>query len=92
MPQLRAHIHTILEGMKNAVSAEETHSKERTRLLAEGHEDECLQIISDRQQQVGILNSYRFCSTGFSWHPKGEGWLCAGGTCYVSEDEIDQLY
>ena len=92
MPQLRVHIHTILEGMKNAVSAEENHSKERTRLLAEGHEDEFLQIISDRQQQVGILNSYRFCSTGFSWHPKGEGWLCAGGTCYVSEDEIDQLY
>ena len=92
MSQLLVHIQTILEGMENAVSAEETRSQERKRLLAEGREDENQLIESDLKQQLKTLILKRLCSAGFSWHRKGkEGWQCAGGTCYVSDDRMDDL-
>eukprot|EP01035_Chromulina_nebulosa_P025456 gene25456-33221_t len=86
MPLLRAHSLTLWKGMKNAVTAEEMRMQERKRLLESGRQDECLQLDLDRRQQVDTLTSNKFCAAGFSWHRKGHGWLCAGGTCFVADD------
>ena len=81
---LRPQVHNLLDGMRNAVTAEEERRTEMERLAdkeGKAREQE-REKVQERLAMCGI------CPAGFSWHRSGSGWRCAGGSHYVTDLQL----
>ena len=81
---LRPQVHNLLDGMRNAVAAEEERRAELARLAdaeRKAKEQE-REILQQRLAMCGL------CPAGFSWHRCGSGWRCAGGSHYVTDLQL----
>ena len=88
IPILRSQVHVVLDGMRNAVRAVEEEKLEMRRLEEEGRQEERRQREMKRDRQLEALRLSGLCPMGYSWHRQGEGWRCAGGSHYMSDDSI----
>jgi hypothetical protein len=84
---LRPQLHIVLEGMKNAVKAEE-ELREELRTLDEKKRLQKIMEIEKKQERLRLAGK---CCMGFTWHRCGQGWRCAGGSHYVSDLQLDTL-
>ena len=102
MQILKPQVHVVLDGMRNAVAAEESRLAELQQNQAalqaavdeaerirhvEAHaikEAEC-QRVREKLARAGL------CPMGFTWHPCGSGWRCAGGSHFVTDVSADNL-
>jgi SpoVK/Ycf46/Vps4 family AAA+-type ATPase len=84
---LRPQVHIVLEGMRNAVRAEEERREELLRLEEEKRKEKELEMqrTQEKLRMAGV------CCMGYSWHRQGAGWRCAGGSHYMSDLHLDQL-
>ena len=88
MLSLKPQICQVLEGMQNAVRAEEEHRLEMKRLK----EEEIARRQQDLQKAKEKLRKSGRCPAGFTWHRSGnDGWRCAGGSHFVSDAQLNQL-
>ena len=99
---LRPQVSVVLSGMKHAILVEDmygekirelqeslskaTTKKERERIMKEitaldqkADEDAAVQM---KLQQAGC------CPMGFTWHPCGDGWRCAGGSHFLTAGQL----
>jgi thiol-disulfide isomerase/thioredoxin len=44
---------------------------------------------AEQQQEQERVQAVGKCPMGFSWHKEGAGWRCAGGSHYVTDDDIE---
>jgi hypothetical protein len=79
---LKPQVNVVLEGMRNAVQAEEE------RLLRVELEEEKIA----REKTIERLKQINLCPMGYSWHPcgNGDGWRCAGGGHFISNAELQE--
>eukprot|EP01035_Chromulina_nebulosa_P018635 gene18635-24374_t len=85
MPLLKDQINLIIEGMSNAVNSEEHRLKEFSKL----QENDQIVKEQERHRQLEKLNHLSLCPMGYSWHRHSTGWLCAGGSHFVSDDQLN---
>lgn len=78
---LRPQVHRVLVGMENAVQAEQERLEELRRL---DEKERARQEAAHRQW----LRTCGPCPAGYSWHRCGSGWRCAGGSHFVTEDQL----
>ena len=88
MPILRPQVRIVLDGMLNAVRAEEEEMSEMRRLEEEGRQEERRQRKLERARQLETLRLSGLCPMGYSWHRQGDGWRCAGGSHFVSDNSL----
>eukprot|EP01040_Poterioochromonas_malhamensis_P003223 gene3223-3435_t len=81
---LRPQVYRVLEGMRNAVRAEEELREELKRLEEEARKAKEREL----QQQREKLRRIGVCPMGYTWHRCGEGWRCAGGSHYVTDSQL----
>jgi len=99
---LKPQVHRVLDGMRNAVDAEEARLEEMRKLeeqlrLAEEEAerqrvaDEMRRRQEEHQRTAERLRVCGRCPMGYTWHRCGPGWRCAGGSHYVGEGQLPYL-
>lgn len=83
---LRPQVPIVLEGMNNAVAAEEQRLQQ---LKAIKDAEERRKQEMEMQAKAEKLRVMGRCVAGFSWHRCGNGWRCAGGSHYCSDAELN---
>jgi SpoVK/Ycf46/Vps4 family AAA+-type ATPase len=84
MRVLRPQVRGVLEGMQNAVRAEEERLNELKRLA----EEERLEKEREHARVQERLRMSGLCPMGYSWHREGSGWRCAGGSHRVNDIDV----
>ena len=76
--------------IKEAVNAENERLVELARLeLAERQR----KVREDEEAHKQIKEKFlQRCPAGFTWHRNGNGWRCAGGSHFVSDEELKRNY
>jgi len=99
---LKPQVHRVLEAMRAAVKQEDERLAELKRLEEEAARAEeeaerqrILQAKRDKEaEHQRVQERLRICGAcpmGYSWHPCGGGWRCAGGSHYMSDADLPRL-
>jgi SpoVK/Ycf46/Vps4 family AAA+-type ATPase len=105
MQILRPQVPIVLDGMKHAILVEELYIskvKDLQNALAKAATKEERDRITREIEQAGQkareeadiqekLKQAGTCPMGFTWHPCGNGWRCAGGSHFISSAELMHL-
>jgi hypothetical protein len=105
MEIVRPQVPIVLDGMKHAILVEElfvnkmnhlqnalikaTTQEERDRITKEIKEAE--QKAREEANIRQKLKQAGTCPMGYTWHPCGSGWRCAGGSHFISSAELMHL-
>ncbi len=82
---LKPQVQIVIEGMENAIQAEEERRAELLRLTEE-------ERVKREQKYQEWLRAHGPCPAGYSWHREVSGWRCAGGSHYRSQDQLPNYY
>jgi SpoVK/Ycf46/Vps4 family AAA+-type ATPase len=105
MQVLRPQVPIVLDGMKHAILVEELYvskvkelqnaltkastKEERDRITRElENAEKSARVEADIQEKLKQAGT---CPMGFTWHPCGNGWRCAGGSHFISSAELMHL-
>ena len=101
-PMLKPQVHRVLDGMRNAVKAEEERlaelrrlEEEQRRAEAEAERRRIAEEIKRKEEEhrrmAEKLQTCGLCPMGYTWHRCRAGWRCAGGSHYVPEGRLPSL-
>lgn len=88
---LRPQVDKVLFGMRNEEQAEEARLAEHRRLEREKQLEELARKKAEHAKAQERLQCAGLCPMGYTWHRCGNGWRCAGGSHFVSNDQLPTL-